>query len=575
METLRADLVKGAGEHFNMSVQPDTTNDGQTTAPQDRGLVQHLYLENFRRFKKADIKFQTGLNLLVGTNDQGKSTVVEAINLALSGRWQGRHFATELNPHFINDEATAEYLETLRKRPSNPPDPPVIVVDLYLKATKETQHLTGDNNAEARMAPGIRLRAALDKELRAEYRAYLKNTSSVRRVPTEFYKVEWTGFHGIPINPRAVPVRAAIIDASRIRLQSGTDYYLKQIVAEALEQGERTKLSAGYRGAQESFVEDQAIVAINAALNDKRGEITKKRLTLDVDSSQNNQWDNALTPHLDDVPFSMLGSGEQSKLKIMLALARKAGEVGVVLIEEPENHLAFGELNRLIRHIQDHCDEHQLILATHSSFVINKLGLSNLLLLGDTGVHSLTSLPPSTSDYFAKLAGYDTLRLVLAKKVILVEGPSDELIVQKAYRDRFKTLPIEDGIDVINVRGLSAPRFLDLARPLGRPCVVVTDNDGDYEAVKKRYENYEQEAFLSVCIGYGNNFKTLEPQLVHSNGYEKLERMLGKTFGSDEDVCKWMQDNKNKTEAALRLFNSNEMLTLPKYLSEAIDAIAS
>jgi predicted ATP-dependent endonuclease of OLD family len=32
-----------------------------------------------------------------------------------------------------------------------------------------------------------------------------------------------------------------------------------------------------------------------------------------------------------------------------------------------------------------------------------------------------------------KLPGYDTLRLILCNKAILVEGPSDELIVQKAY----------------------------------------------------------------------------------------------------------------------------------------------
>ena len=38
-------------------------------------------------------------------------------------------------------------------------------------------------------------------------------------------------------------------------------------------------------------------------------------------------------------------------------------------------------------------------------------------------------------NYFKKLPGYDTLRLVLAKRVILVEGPSDELVVQRAYRD--------------------------------------------------------------------------------------------------------------------------------------------
>ena len=42
--------------------------------------------------------------------------------------------------------------------------------------------------------------------------------------------------------------------------------------------------------------------------------------------------------------------------------------------------------------------------------------------------------------------------LVLAKRVILVEGPSDELVVQRAYRDAHNgRLPIQDGVDVMSM----------------------------------------------------------------------------------------------------------------------------
>ena len=37
-----------------------------------------------------------------------------------------------------------------------------------------------------------------------------------------------------------------------------------------------------------------------------------------------------------------------------------------------------------------------------------------------------------TFEFFKKVAGYDTLRLILCKKSILVEGDSDELVVQRA-----------------------------------------------------------------------------------------------------------------------------------------------
>lgn len=47
----------------------------------------------------------------------------------------------------------------------------------------------------------------------------------------------------------------------------------------------------------------------------------------------------------------------------------------------------------------------------------------------------MTVLTPDTYSYFKKLPGYDTLRLILAHRVILVEGPSDDLIVQHAYKN--------------------------------------------------------------------------------------------------------------------------------------------
>ena len=70
------------------------------------------------------------------------------------------------------------------------------------------------------------------------------------------------------------------------------------------------------------------------------------------------------------------------------------------------------------------------------------------------------------------MSGYDTLRLILCKKAILVEGDSDELVVQRAYMDIHNgRLPIQDGIDVITV-GLSFLRFLEVATILKKKTMM-------------------------------------------------------------------------------------------------------
>ena len=149
--------------------------------------------------------------------------------------------------------------------------------------------------------------------------------------------------------------------------------------------------------------------------------------------------------YIDLIPFQYIGKGEQCVIKTKLALtAKKNAEATAILLEEPENHLSHARLNELIADLTDQHSEKQIIISTHSSFVANKLGLDHLIVLRDGNVVRISEL--EASDFFKKLAGYDTLRLALAKKAILVEGDSDELVVQRAYMDaNGGRLPIQDG----------------------------------------------------------------------------------------------------------------------------------
>src|SRR3546814_4634276 len=90
-----------------------------------------------------------------------------------------------------------------------------------------------------------------------------------------------------------------------------------------------------------------------------------------------------------------------------------------------------------------------------------------------------------------KLPGHDTLRMVLSTRSILVEGPSDELIVQKAYIQKNGKMPLEDGVEVISVNSLAFKRFLDIAKLLKTQVHIITDNDGDITTVAKKYKDYE------------------------------------------------------------------------------------
>lgn len=213
------------------------------------------------------------------------------------------------------------------------------------------------------------------------------------------------------------------------------------------------------------------------------------------------------------------------------------------------------------------CEDKQIIIATHSGYVLNKLGLEGMILLGSNGGHiRLADLPTDTVSYFKKLPGYDTLRLVLAEKAVLVEGPSDELVVQRAYRDIHGKEPIEDGIDVISV-GTSHKRFLDIAKQLKKRVWIVRDNDGmSITDLEDRFSEYLAPNLVTLHSGNDPGIRTLEPQLVAANELSVLNSVLGKSYSTEAEAVEGM--TKSKTESALAIYESPEKIVMPEYIAD-------
>lgn len=530
-------------------------------------MIRKVSVRNYRLFRKLDVNLSSGTNILVGRNDTGKSTLIEAITLALTGRLHGRAFEQELSPHLINRDATQEYVTAL-KSGGTVPIPPAIVIEVYLNDADDAEILRGTNNLSGEDTCGVRLQARLSPDFAEEYENFISQPDSVRLVPTEYYTVEMLGFSGNRISSRSVPIDARVIDASTIRLQSGVDYHLQQIIRGNLDPKERVELSRQYRSLREDFSEKESVKAINKRLEATDDELTDRKLSLSIDISQRYTWEANLVAHLDDLPFDLIGKGDQNALKTLLAIAQKADEAHVVLIEEPENHLSFASLRKLINRIDAKCANKQVIIATHSTYVLNKLGIENLVLLGMAEPSRITDLSPDTVDFFKKLPGFDTLRLALAEAAILVEGPSDELILQRAYRDAHGRLPIDAGIDVISV-GLSHKRFAELATRLGRRVWLVTDNDGKTpEEVNLRFSKYLCDDKVTLHTGDDPLLNTLEPNLVAVNDLSTLNSALGTKYTTKEDVLAAMLAD--KTGSALAIFESDTMLNMPRYIQDVV-----
>ncbi|WP_405884333.1 hypothetical protein OG747_40630 [Streptomyces sp. NBC_01384] len=102
---------------------------------------------------------------------------------------------------------------------------------------------------------------------------------------------------------------------------------------------------------------------------------------------------------------------------------------------------------------------------------------------------------------------------------------------------------------------------------------VVTDNDGnDARDVQQRYSRYTAQPNISVHVGEDATYKTLEPQLFKVNGLTDLNAVLGQSHRTDTALLDYM--SKHKTDCALAIFESDQTVTMPSYITEAIDAVS-
>ena len=542
--------------------------------------IQKIKIKNFKCFKGTfEIELNKGLNILVGNNETGKSTILEAIHIALTGLYGGRNIRNELSQYLFNKDVVDSYINSINSGTAFPP--PDICIEVFFDGSIDPEY-EGNENSEKASCEGLKFEIAFNEKYNNEYNALIAK-KNMMSLPIEYYEANWTTFARQSVTIRNIPIKSAMIDSSNYRYQNGSDVYISRIVKDLLSPEEVTAVSQAHRKMKDTFIDDDSIKAINDRIS-KESSIVDGTVSLTVDLGTKNAWESSLVTQLNDVPFGYIGKGAQCVMKTELALTHKSAQhAQIVLLEEPESHLSFSKLNQLIKAIEEKYEEKQIIISTHSSFVANKLGLENLLLLDNHKVIRITEL--ASTDFFKKISGYDTLRMILCKKAILVEGASDELVVQKAYMSKNNNrLPIEDQVDVISV-GTSFLRFLELATALNLNVAVVTDNDGNIVGLENKYADYiknNKKSNIKICyddvVDSGNltigekpyNYNTLEPKLLkaNSNDVPLFNSILDKKFETVEELQKYMKHH--KTETALAIFDTDKDIVFPQYILEAI-----
>lgn len=125
--------------------------------------IERVKILNFKIFKgEFNLELNEGLNVLVGNNETGKSTVLEAIHLALTGLFNGRYLKNELTQYLFNNEIVAEYLKNIST--GKTALLPYILIEVFIKG-EDLPQFEGNGNSEKINACGISLKIAFDENI--------------------------------------------------------------------------------------------------------------------------------------------------------------------------------------------------------------------------------------------------------------------------------------------------------------------------------------------------------------------------------------------------------------------------
>jgi len=518
--------------------------------------IEKIQCQNFKGFKNQSVdKLNNGINILIGDNDTGKSSILLAIDLVL-GCNPGRIETIGLDK-LLNLDSVNEFLANPKRQFK---DLPFLEVDLYL--SKQNRHeFEGEYNIAKENAYGICLICRPRDDLIGLINEVI--TLENPAFPYEYYSVEIRTFSGEPLSPYKKPIQQIQIDNTKISNDYASKSHVKSLYLANTDEKVRNQLKYGYRQVKGQFSKDEF-----KCINDKIE--AGYEFGLKSDNKANLETD--ITISREGVDIENIGVGGQCFIRTSFALSRKSN-IDVVLLEEPENHLSHSNMRKLIEKIRD-ASQSQLFIATHSSLICSRLDLRHAVLFAgfDQDPIKLDSLPPDTAEFFIKAPSNAVLEYVLSSKNILVEGDSEYMLMPYFYKQVMDSdLNVEE-INVISIGGVSFPRYLDIARLLKIKTSVITDNDGNTQGTIEKYEDYV--ALKNINVFYDNDDKnrTTFEKCVYQDNKEICDDLFSKGRKT-LSVQDYMLKNKAKVAYELATKKCGD-ISVPEYISKAIKWIS-
>ncbi len=549
------------------------------------GVIKHMYIKrvnikNFRNFKTYNIELKP-FSIIIGENDIGKSNFLDALCLPLSNNdFQRRNKSLMLSD--INRNAIEEFIEYIEKNRDqidsdikNENDltevfkliPKVEVSICFVEAKNSYERALLkdwiDEDDDKKIGYGVKYIFQPKKNI--EVVEFLLDVCVNNGDLTNLiFPVNLYDFNIISNNnqkrimyKKLSNFGISLINAERDTFSENEHQKSNKLVSELLERNldnaDRTKIHNAYIEFFSSIEDAKSFKKAFEHLEEAEylnisDYVEAIKLTPNFPNLRN-IFSNISVGYGGEF-LHQRGLGTRNFVLMMLLFSyyySNTETYNLICVEEPEAHLCVNNFNLILDYIKKSIDSKntmtQVILTSHNPKIINKLKLNNVVVLTNEKPISFADVDERLVKYLSKRPNFDILKLLFSSKVILVEGPTEEMFINALLSINENYL---SNIEVIAVGHKGYRTYLDIWLKLNkgnnaRKIGVIRDYDNQPKA-KADHDVYDANN-RNILVRTTKDY-TFEDDLVI---IKKNCEQIAKLFSIDKSkdiVSEYLKENK-------------------------------